>query len=166
MNEETTSTPQMKLPKGAPMMFAPLVVVIVLILVMFGGMFLAKKYDSVYFSDDYHAVFLSNGQVYFSKIAKQTTDSVILNDVYYLRVQRALQPAQQPEGEQPQQPQTSISLVKLGNELHGPEDKMVINRDHVLFIEELKEDSKVVEAIAKDKEEKEQASNEEGKTEE
>lgn len=41
----------------------------------------------------------------------------------------------------------NFSLVKLGNELHGPEDKMSINLSQVLFVEDLKVDSKVVEAI-------------------
>ena len=45
------------------------------------------------------------------------------------------------------QPTQNLSLVKLGNELHGPEDAMYINMDHVLFTEELKEDSRVVDAV-------------------
>ena len=38
-------------------------------------------------------------------------------------------------------------VVVLGNELHGPQDEMRINYQHVLFIEDLKPDSKVVQAI-------------------
>ena len=41
----------------------------------------------------------------------------------------------------------SVSLVKLGDELHGPADKMEINRDQILFIEDLKPNSQVVMAI-------------------
>ena len=40
-----------------------------------------------------------------------------------------------------------ISLIKLGNELHGPTDEMRITRSHILFIEDLKNDSAVVLAI-------------------
>jgi hypothetical protein len=46
-----------------------------------------------------------------------------------------------------QTPPTNINIVKLGGELHGPTDEMRINRDTVLFIEDLKSDSKVVSAI-------------------
>ena len=48
---------------------------------------------------------------------------------------------------------SDAALLKLGNELHGPEDWMRINQDHVLFIEKLKQDSKVSQAI-RDYEEK------------
>jgi hypothetical protein len=41
----------------------------------------------------------------------------------------------------------NFSLVKLGNEIHGPEDNMSVNLEHVLFVENLKPESKVVEAI-------------------
>lgn len=95
----------------------------------------------------YEAVFLTNGQVYFSKVEDRNKQFITLNDIYYLRVQQNLQPA---TGAQ-QQDQPSISLVKLGNELHGPEDVMFVNRQHVLFIEPLKTDSNVVQAIRKDK---------------
>ncbi len=52
------------------------------------------------------------------------------------------------EGEEQANPQGELSLVKLGNELHGPTDAMVVNRSHVLFVEDLKEESNVVQAIA------------------
>ena len=40
-----------------------------------------------------------------------------------------------------------VNDVNLYYELHGPEDRMYINREHVLFIEDLQPDSKVVQAI-------------------
>ena len=43
--------------------------------------------------------------------------------------------------------QPEFTLIKLGGELHGPKDQMTINRNQILFIEELKADSKVVTAI-------------------
>jgi hypothetical protein len=43
----------------------------------------------------------------------------------------------------------SISLVKLGCELHGPSDQMLINRDQVSFWENLKSDGQVTTAINK-----------------
>lgn len=90
------------------------------------------------------AVFLTNGQVYFGKIANQNDKNIVLKEIYYLQVAQSPQPA--PEGQTAQQ---NISLVKLGNELHGPEDAMNINMAQVLFTEALKKDSRVVEAILK-----------------
>jgi len=94
---------------------------------------------------DWQGVFLTNGQVYFGQVAKRNAVEVVVKDIYYLQVTRPLQQTQ--EGEQQANPQGELSLVKLGNELHGPTDTMFINRDHVLFIEDLKDDSNVVQAI-------------------
>ena len=96
----------------------------------------------------YSAVFLSNGQVYFGKLSNVESDWIDLTDIYYLQVaqQKELQPkddsATTADG-------SKLSLVKLGNELHGPKDQMIINQKHVLFWEELKSDGKVVQSIEK-----------------
>lgn len=92
------------------------------------------------------AVFLTNDQVYFGKIIDITDNVIVMKDIYYLQG-----PAQQNAGtNQPassNQQQPDLALTKLGNELHGPEDRMQINRDQVLFWENLKSDGKVSEAI-------------------
>ena len=72
---------------------------------------------------------------------KNTNEEVTLRNIYYLQVTTALQPADSTQQQQ------GLSLVKLGNELHGPKDEMSINKAHVIFIEELKTDGKVVTAI-------------------
>jgi len=130
-----------------------IVVIIIIIVVILVGLFLVSKYtswnilnvDKDGFSahtTGWQAVFLSNGQVYFGQIAKQTEKSLVIKDIYYLQVSQQIQPA-----EAGQEPQQNLSLVKLGNELHGPQDLMTINMAHVLFTEELKKDSRVVDAI-------------------
>ena len=93
----------------------------------------------------YQAVFLTNGQVYFGQASNLNANYVNLKDVYYLQVSQVLQPVQ---GKTESQPQQSISLAKLGvSELHKPKDEMKINRAHVVFIEDLDDDSQVVQAI-------------------
>lgn len=100
-------------------------------------------------SSGYQAVFLTNGQVYFGKISNKNEDWMTMKDIYYLQViQPPLQGQQQADQAQAQaQAQPQISLVKLGNELHGPVDEMHITRSQVLFYEDLKEDSQVIKAI-------------------
>jgi hypothetical protein len=97
-------------------------------------------------SNAWKAVFLTNSQVYFGHTTNESSDPVILEDIYYLQV---TQPLQQVGANQnpPNLNQPQLSLVKLGNELHGPEDQMRINREHILYIEDLKEAGRVVEAI-------------------
>lgn len=133
--------------------------VVVVVLVVFGILFRDKLFGakdagtamsgSKSNTSAYQAVFLTNGQVYFGKMSNQQSDYATLTDIYYLQVvqQEPLQGTQaegQPAAaaEQPQ-----ISLVKLGNELHGPVDEMHISRAQILFYEDLKADGNVVKAI-------------------
>lgn len=94
-------------------------------------------------ADQYQAVFLNSadGQVYFGKLKDLNRSYYSLSDIYYVRVQTV-----QPD-KNTTQTQQSISLAKLGNEIHGPEDVMYINKDSVMFWENLKADGQVVKAI-------------------
>jgi hypothetical protein len=94
-------------------------------------------------NDKYQAVFLTNGQVYFGKVKDVNSKYMNLKNIYYLNVNQQVQPKQGNS----KQAQNSISLVKLGCELHGPLDQMVINRDQVTFWENLKTDGQVSKAI-------------------
>ncbi len=103
----------------------------------------AKSGDSS--KEAWQSVFLTNGQVYFGHIAKESGEKLVLKDVYYLQVQEPIQPPK--DG---QQPQGQPSLAKLGRfELHCPVDEMQINTEQVLFYEELRPKSKVVDAITR-----------------
>jgi flagellar basal body-associated protein FliL len=105
-------------------------------------------------SSTYQAVFLSNGQVYFGKLEDQG-NWIELSDIYYLQVTQNLQAASTADQAKTATPSTdstgttqpNIQLVKLGSELHGPKDVMHIERDKVLFWEDMKDDSKVISAI-------------------
>lgn len=99
--------------------------------------------DAAVETDKYQAVFMSNGQVYFGRLSNLGGSYAQLTDIYYLQVQQAVQPA----AEKKPTEQPKVSLTKLGNELHGPTDKMHISRDQILFWENLKDDSTVVKAI-------------------
>lgn len=112
----------------------------------FGG---TKEADYVD-SSKQQAVFLANGQVYFGKIKDINKQYVDLRGIYYLNVNQQVQPDQKDNknaAASNQQTQNSISLVKLGCELHGPNDQMLINRDQVTFWENLKTDGQVAKAI-------------------
>lgn len=86
-------------------------------------------------SGEYQAVFLDNGQVYFGKLERLRDEFYTLTDVFYLQSGVAVDQ------------NTNLALTKLGSEAHGPIDRMEINEEHVLFIEDMKDDSKVVQAI-------------------
>ncbi len=91
----------------------------------------------------YQAVFLNGGQVYFGQVTNLNTKYLRLQDIYYLRVNQTVQPNQASSAAS-----NDVSLVKLGCELHGPTDAMLINRDQVIFWENLKTDGQVAKAVA------------------
>ncbi len=108
-----------------------------------GGAFYFWQASNALGKSGYQAVFLTNGQVYFGKVANQKSTWVELTDIYYLQSRDSLQNQDRDDFSN----QSDLTLVKLGQELHGPTDYMQILRDHILFIEDLAEDSKVVQAI-------------------
>lgn len=97
-------------------------------------------------ANKYQAVFFTNGQTYFGKLTDVNDDYLKLTDIFYLQSQA------QPEGDanNPQseeKSQANVSLIKLGDEIHGPEDKMMIQKSSVLFYENIKADGKVNQSI-------------------
>jgi hypothetical protein len=122
-----------------------IVIVLIIIIIAVGCVLYRPKAGQA----GYQAVFISNGQVYFGKITRISRQYAELTDIYYLQLTKPLQAQEPPAaGEQPAEAQPKLTLIKLGNELHGPVDAMKINRDHILFIENLKADGKVAQAIA------------------
>ncbi len=96
----------------------------------------------------YQAVFFTNGQVYFGKLESLSGGYFKLNDIFYLQSSDS----NSDNGSNPQKTDknaSNVQLIKLGSEIHGPTDEMVINRDQVLFFENLKPDSKVTDSIGK-----------------
>lgn len=90
----------------------------------------------------YQAVFLTNDQVYFGLLKNINSPYPVLSDVYYVK----LEGGSSSQGGQ----STAGKLVKLGqDEAHGPRDAMILNKDHILFWENLRTDSQIVQLIAK-----------------
>ena len=90
-------------------------------------------------SDKWQAVFLTNDQVYFGKLKEYDEAYLLLTDVYYLRTASDLR-----ESDQAAQ---NLNLIKLGGEVHGPEDEIFIPKSSVLYFENMKETARVVESI-------------------
>lgn len=121
-----------------------------------------KSAEKAIKASGYQAVFLSNGQVYFGKLTGFNGSEPVLKDVYYLKVGTILEPGTagkqgdvKVEGKTTKEataaavPRSTLTLVKLGEEIHGPSDEIKLNKDQILFVENLRDDSKVVDAIKK-----------------
>lgn len=97
-------------------------------------------------STKYQAVFFTNGQVYFGKLQNYNANYFKLTDIFYLQTQATTQDSSQ-NPQKTSTDQNNVQLIKLGEEIHGPEDTMVISKDQVLFYEDLKSDGKVARSI-------------------
>ena len=133
--------------RGTAIQFV-ILILIILILIGAGVYLYSTDWQMPWDSEggEYQAVFITGDQVYFGKLSNERSAYPTLRDIYYLQVNQPIQPIQTDEnGNALQQP--DLQLVKFGNELHGPSDEMRINRDHILLIEDLRENSPVVQAI-------------------
>lgn len=84
-------------------------------------------------ASQFQAVFIEGrDETYFGKLSVLDSQNYKLTDIYYLNLD---------EGNQDK------PLTKLGCELHGPGDEMIITRTEVKFWENLKDDGQVAKAI-------------------
>lgn len=88
----------------------------------------------------YQVVCLQSGECYFGKITSVTSDTVQIKNVFY--VQKTTDTTATDTSTD-----NNLQLIKLGNEVHGPEDMMAISRSQVLYMENLKSDGKVTQTI-------------------
>jgi hypothetical protein len=105
-------------------------------------------------SSTYQAVFLANGQVYFGHLKQINKSYFSLRDVYYIREDIAGQSetADETDAANPDTttPQTAFSVVRLGEEIHQPQNALILNADQIVFWENLQTDSRVISAIAEE----------------
>lgn len=145
-NERPMQPYQAQQTVGEPLYRRPLgiaIIVLVLLGLVVGGWLAYQKFgsNSLIKSDKYQAVFLTSGAVYFGKLEMASSDHYRLTEVFYPQVNG------QSETEGQQAANGDIQLVKLGTEIHGPSDEMLINREQVLFFENLTDDGKVMQTI-------------------
>lgn len=100
-------------------------------------------------SSKYQAVFFTNGQVYFGKLQSLNGGYLKLTGVFYLQAKEQAASAEDQNNPQKTTTDTSqdVELIKLGDEIHGPRDEMIISREQVLFFENLKSEGKISSSI-------------------
>jgi hypothetical protein len=127
----------------------PIIGIIIILALAAAGFFVVRSMQNGPTGIDtkeYQAVFFTNGQVYFGKLQSFNNQYLKMTDIFYLQTQ-STDTSSNPQ--QTSTDQSNVQLIKLGNEIHGPEDEMIIARDQVLFYENLKSDGKVAQSIAK-----------------
>lgn len=118
-----------------------LVVVFALVVVLGGRGYIEGYWPFGPSDDQWTGVFLTNGQAYFGHYYDGPSDYARLREVYYVL-------ATQLQSQDPKvAPQTQLSLQRLGGEIHGPTQEMRISKAQILFVEDLRPDSPVVQSI-------------------
>ena len=159
VREEPRASHRQEIPSFAPekkgkfkrVFFATILVLVILSLGFIGWTLFSKSQGSAPGIDTgkYQAVFFTNGQVYFGKLQSSGSDHLKLTDIFYLQAQSTTGEEDDTKLQAASTDQNNVQLIKLGNEVHGPEDQMIISRDQVLFYENLKADGKVAQSIEK-----------------
>jgi len=141
----------MKKPNNNLKMIVAIVVAIVIILV--GGLAayalksMGSGVASTIDNSKYQALFLTSGQVYFGKLQALDSGYFKLTDIYYLQSDSTSNDSDNPQ-QTNSDTNANVQLIKLGNEIHGPEDEMVVAKDQVIFFENLQSSGKVSKSIA------------------
>lgn len=127
-------------PEKPPSLFQRLAVVIALLALVaglcVGGYVLWGRTNEIKLpKDQFFAVYLNGGQLYFGKLTGLGTSYPILTDVFYVQSRQDNQTKQV----------TNI-LVKRGKEWHGP-DKMYLSAAQIILVEPVGPNSRVAELI-------------------
>ncbi|HEY5152529.1 MAG TPA: hypothetical protein VII55_00995 [Candidatus Saccharimonadales bacterium] len=118
------------------------VVILLIALIIAVSMGGPKKEDTYVDTTKLQAVFLNTGQVYFGNIKSLNSKYFVLTNIYYLQTSNTGSSASATNAN------TSVTLVKLGCELHEPYDQMVINSSQVTFWENLQDNGQVAKAVS------------------
>jgi len=86
-------------------------------------------------SSAFWAVYLDSGQVFYGRKDKSDKNYVVMSNVFYYHLAIKLTKS------------GNVRLVKVGTEIHQPQDFVYVNKQHIDRQEQLSSDSKVVKAI-------------------
>ena len=96
---------------------------------------LGNKVNTI--KNPYYAVFLRSGDMYFGKLSR--FPKLTLSDIWFLQVTTQ------------EDQQAGFNLAKFSNAVFGPKDKMELNKENVVWISKLADDSQVVSFILQSK---------------
>lgn len=104
-------------------------ILLVLVVVLFVSLLAVVYWQRVGFERNYYAVYLSTGDLYFGQLSY--FPKLSLQNAYLLQ-------------RNPNDQQNPLSLQKFENAFWGPQDKIYINDDNIIWKAKLKKDSQVV----------------------
>ncbi|HCG00634.1 MAG TPA: hypothetical protein DEV93_08840 [Chloroflexi bacterium] len=130
-----SSDDQVTTPRRTLRTFGMVLLVVIVFVAL--GLGIAALFKSVSTTDslasainpnEYQMVYLTNGETYFGKLSPHG------GDFYYIRHVYTLTARASPRSGTPLQ----HTLIKLTNEIHGPQDLLVVNKSHIVYMENLR----------------------------
>lgn len=131
---------QTKLPKRLPKLVVAPVVVVVLLGFLAAWLWLIPHGQRIDGST-YQVIYLTTGQAYFGKLQNTGGEYLVMKGPY------VAQDVQQPNSGKKADTASQTTLVKVKDQVYGPDDSMAIRSQNVLFWQNLRSDSKVTQAI-------------------
>lgn len=89
----------------------------------------------------YQIVYLVNGQAYFGKLQNTSGDFLVVRSAY------VAQSVETAEKESEEKIASQTTLLKVADQVYGPQDSIAVKSSQVAFWQNLRDDSKVVQAI-------------------
>lgn len=90
----------------------------------------------------YQVVYLVNGQAYFGKLQNTSGDFLVVKSPYIAQsVENAASDSTESAGS------TQTTILKVTDQVYGPDDSIAIKSSQVAFWQNLRDDSKVTKAI-------------------
>ncbi|MFZ2545228.1 MAG: hypothetical protein WAW80_04580 [Candidatus Saccharimonadales bacterium] len=131
-----------------PAIISAVVVVIIIVAVVVWPKPQTTSTATAIDTSKYQAVFFTNGNVYFGKLQPFNDEYMKMTTVYYPKTQaKATDQTPTTKKTDTEDTQSNVTLIKLSDEIHGPEDEMFISKDQVQFFQNLRADSKVAKLI-------------------
>ena len=87
----------------------------------------------------FQVVYLTNGQAYFGKLQSTSGDFLVIKSPYIAQDVAA--------SDDKADTKTQTTLLKVTSQVYGPEDSIAIKSSQVAFWQNLRDDSKVTQAI-------------------
>jgi len=127
-------------------------IVLVLIIIVAGikiGL-LNWQYNKVINENTYQVVFLDNGESYFGKLESLGFKTYRLSNVYYLKYFPKTQQTEDANNANVNSDNYELKLIRLGEqEFYKPNNEIIINKDKILYWENLQSDSEIMDIINK-----------------
>lgn len=114
------------------------------------------RYRRIFSSDVWASVTLTNGQSYIGHLEQYGPNTVVLFDAYYLQAvatdaateETAIATDTTATNDSSTQTQPNLQLVSIADDLHKPYNYLIINRDQVLYWQQLSDQSPIVQTLA------------------